>query len=269
MFASLHRVDREIASENGQRRFVQTDHRDTDEILASRELSVVFALSRVLGPRHIEGREAQVIYFLQNPPPEFLIEAVVAAGGLVYVGTPPSGFDDVTGSLRKPPRPVEVILNEAMSALARRTAAEKGLPLDWDALGRFERQLLATWEEEDETAIDVDFDAPEDEQEEQEEEDQEKDPEDEDGGVARWTAFVQLASFAGELLRVSANGRWVVKTDSESLLPLFHESSAGNKSLVTNLIGKAVKLRKNGIEDSVRFLGQTILTMLGQQAVDR
>ncbi len=152
-------------------------------------------------------------------------------------------------------RPVEQILNEAMTALARRTAAEKRLPLDWDGLERFEQELLGIWGHGDDE-IDVDLDDDEDEDEDGEEK------RDADGGEARWTRFVQLASFAGEMLRQEVNGRWIVKTDSGDLVPLFYECSQGNKSLSINVIGKAVKMKANGQEDSVRFLASSAIAML-------
>lgn len=257
MFASLDRVDAEMGRQNGQRHFVQTDHRDPQEIEAARELSIVFALSRVLGPRHVEDTEAQVIYFLQARPPEFLIEAVASAGGRVYVGEDPRSWSDITGSLRARPRPVEQILNEAMTALARRTAAEKRLPLDWDGLERFEQELLGVWGHgDDEIEIDID------DEEEEDEDDAGEEKRDADGGEARWTRIVQLASFAGEMLRREANGRWLVKTDSGELIPLFYECSKGQKSLSINVIGKAVKMKANGQEDSVRFLASSAIAML-------
>lgn len=258
MFASLDRVDAEMGRQNGQRHFMQTDHRGPHEIEAARELSIVFALSRVLGPRHVENTEAQVIYFLPSRPPEFLIEAVVSAGGRVYVGENARSCSDITGSLRARPRPVEQILNEAMTALARRTAAEKRLSLDWDGLERFEQELLGVWGHGDDE-IEVDLDG-EDEDEDDDDDGEEK--RDADGGEARWTRIIQLASFAGEMLRQGANGRWLVKTDSGELIPLFYECSKGEKSLTINVIGKAVKMKANGQEDSVRFLASSAIAML-------
>ena len=262
MFASLDRIDAEMDRQNGQRRFVQTDHRDAQEIEAARELSILFALSRVLGPRHVESTEAQVIYYIPSRPPEFLIEAVASAGGRVFVGESPRSWSDVTDSLRAPPRPVDDLLNEAMTALARRTAAEKRLPLDWEGLERFEDELLAIWGHGDDE-IDVDIDEDEDEDDDEDNEDEDGgEKRDADGGEARWTRYLQLSSFTGELLRRDAGGRWIVNTDSGDLVPLFFRCSKGDTSLVINIVGKAAKMKANGKEDSVRFLGRSAIAML-------
>ena len=257
MFASLHRADAEMTPENGRARFVLTDHRDAGEIADVRELSIVFALVRILRTQRIATPTPAVFYYLPGLPPNFLVEAAASAGARVKVGEDPRAWLDVTdtGSGRAP-RPVDVIFNEAMSGLAVRTAAEAGVSLDVDGLHAFEKTQLPRddEEDEDEIEIDVDFDG--------DEEGVDVEKKEADGGEARWTTIVKLASFAGEVLRRQVNGRWIVKMDGDQSFPLLFECTSGNKELVVNLLGKGQKFHEQGIEDSLALLASTVIQMI-------
>lgn len=256
MFASLHRADAELTPENGRARFVLTDHRDAGEMADVRELSIVFALVRILRTQRIATPTPAVFYYLPGLPPNFLVEAAASAGARVKVGEDPRAWLDVTdtGSGRAP-RPVEVIFNEAMSGLAVRTAAESGVSLDVDGLHAFEKtQLPREDEDEDEIEIDVDFDG--------DEEGVDVEKKEADGGEARWTKIVKLASFAGEILRRQVNGRWIVKMDGDQSFPLLFECTSGDKELVVNLLGKGQKFHEQGIEDSLALLASTVIQMI-------
>ena len=80
MFASLHRADAELTPENGRARFVLTDHRDAGEMADVRELSIVFALVRILRTQRIATPTPAVFYYLPGLPPNFLVEAAASAG---------------------------------------------------------------------------------------------------------------------------------------------------------------------------------------------
>ena len=54
MFSSLDRVDIELSPDaDGRAQYVQTDHRSSDEIELTRELSAAFALVRILNPKRM------------------------------------------------------------------------------------------------------------------------------------------------------------------------------------------------------------------------
>src|SRR5215208_6726203 len=89
MYTSLDRIDIVARSKDGRAQYVQTDHRTAEENEAEAELSVVFALVRVLNPRRAakEGEpEPLVIYHALEDPPAFLRRAIAAAGGRVTFG---------------------------------------------------------------------------------------------------------------------------------------------------------------------------------------
>lgn len=84
MFSSLDRADIQLeAGPDGQQRFVQTDHRRAAEIEQEPELSIIFALVRIMNPKRIAeagSPEPIVFYSAQELPPEFLSQAIHAAG---------------------------------------------------------------------------------------------------------------------------------------------------------------------------------------------
>lgn len=264
MFASLKRIDAVTNGSNGRQRVVQTDHREAAEIAAARELSVVFAVVRVLDPIRIGARDPEVTYFLPSLPPPFLVEAVAAAGGQVFVGEDPRVWADVTASAGGArPRPVEQIVNEAMSALARRTAAEVGLALDRSGLQSYELDLLPE-DDEDEIEIELTDDEGNVIEVDEEEGEEGEEKREADGGEAKWTKIVKLASYAGEVLGQHVNGRWVVSMDHERTFPLMFSCKAGDKEFSINLLGKALKFHEEGMEDSVNFLVSSVIAMVGQ-----
>ena len=257
MYATLDRADARMAPVNGRTRLVLTDHRSAAEIEAARELSILFAMIRVLRARQMDDTDPVVFYYAQNKVPEFLVEAVKSAGGRVVVGDDPRWWIDITDDVTSP-RPAIQIASEAMAGLGRRVAREASVPLNRDGLATFERTCLPASEDE-EIEVDVDFD---EEEPGDEEEDSEEDSRDSDGGVARSTAIVSLAAFAGEVLRSEVSSKWVLDEDGSQSFPFVFECSAGDKELRINLLGKGEKLRENGIEDSLAFLVSTVLTMI-------
>lgn len=258
MFASLDRADARMSPENGRSRLVLTDHRDAEEIAATRELSILFAMIRVLRARQMDDTKPIVFYYAPGELPDFLVEAVKASGGRVVIGKDPRSWTDITDRVRHP-RATISIASEAMENLARRVAREAGVALDRDGLATFEKTCLRNALAEDEIEVDIDLDEEEDED---SEEDSDVDSDEADGGVARWTAIVSVAAFAGEVLRKEVTSKWVLDEDGSDSFPFRFECSAGDKEMVINLLGKGVKLRDNGIEDSLAFLVSTVLTMV-------
>ncbi|MFO0591102.1 MAG: hypothetical protein U0441_26390 [Polyangiaceae bacterium] len=259
MFASLDRADARMSPEDGRTRLVLTDHRDAEEVEASRDLSILFAMIRVLRARRMDDTKPIVFYYAPGELPDFLVEAVKAAGGRVVIGEDPRAWTDITDRVSHP-RDTITIVTEAMENLAHRVAREAGVPLDHAGLATFERTCLRSTLEDDE--IDVDIDMDEDEEIPDEDEEEEEDSDESDGGVARWTAIVSVAAFASEILRNEVTSRWILDEDGSDSFPFRLECVAGNKEMAINLLGKGVKLRDNGIEDSLAFLVSTVLTLV-------
>jgi hypothetical protein len=99
----------------------------------------------------------------------------------------------------------------------------------------------------------------------EEEEEEDEDEEPSDGGQAKWTGIVKLASFAGEVLRREAGGGWIIKMDGDASFPLLYQCKAGRKELVVNLLGKAEKLLEQGMEDSLLHLVSTVVVLLQKE----
>jgi hypothetical protein len=189
-----------------------------------------------------------VIYSATHPPPEFLLQAIRAAGGLLTIGDAldpqpipgPAASAEAGGSLlgramraagslfgagRAQPaqasgaQSLDAIIQDAFGSLARAVAAEHGVGLDIDGLRRVEDALAerAGSAEEDETAY--------------------------------WTAVFQLGGFGGELIRASNGGRWMqVETGS---LPFALQTTYRGGEATVNPLGKAMKRFAEGEGDSV------------------
>src|SRR5437879_1072282 len=116
MFSSLDRID--IITTGA---YVQTDHRTADEIEREPELSVLFAIVRVLNPTRVEPADSAkpVVYVAQNQPPEFLRHAIRAAGGRLAID---AGEDPQSAPEEGETPPLEVIIGSAFAGLARRVA---------------------------------------------------------------------------------------------------------------------------------------------------
>ncbi len=225
MYSSLDRVDIVLKpGPDGRQPFVQTDHRTNSEIERERDLSIVFALIRILNPKRMreEGSpEPIVMYMCQERPPEFLAQAINAAGGVLVIG--PNLEQQI-----KPeqPLPLEGIIESAFSGLARAVAAEYGVPQTVEGLEMLEPKLAASAgdPETDETAY--------------------------------WSAAVKLGCFGGELIRTSNVGEWLAVASGS--LPFALSVGFRGESATVNPLGKAIKRFANGEEDSMVTLVQLI-----------
>ena len=141
MYSSLQSIDI-VAKTDAGPAFHQTDHRSTDEMAADIELSVLFALTRILNAR-AHGEEsgtpaAEVRYVCQADPPAELREALAAAGAvLVFAkGQPPAPLPPAS-------RTPSELADWAFRGLAA-TAAHRLGDVDASAvLRRLEQQVLA------------------------------------------------------------------------------------------------------------------------------
>lgn len=208
MFTSLGSIDIVARRKDGRAEYVQTDHRTAEEIEAEAELSVVFALVRVLNPRRMakEGEpEPVVIYHAREEPPAFLRQAIAAAGGRLTFGNAPV---DAVPDVEAAP-PLAEVLASAFAALARRTAEEHEVELTQEGLEVVEAALA-------ETAGDPEEDEYE-----------------------YWSAVLRLGGFGGEIIRASNGGHWAY-SDSGTLPMVLETTFRGGRATV-NPLGKAIK----------------------------
>lgn len=211
MFSNLDQIDISVcAPDTGRAHYYQCDFRDADDINAAPEISVIFALTRVLLAAH-EGDDPLVIYACGAPPPAFLHEAVVAAGGIVQVNQQTVEY---AGELR----PVQELLDIAFAALARRIAGAR-------EHAAVDEALLMALEQEVEQHR----------------------PSREDDELGYWTRILELAAVTGELLRGCRGGRWRVNLEDRPNLPFsFVQLDANEQSIFLNVAGRAKRFVDQG-----------------------
>ena len=179
MFSSLDRVDLVYTGPDGRTRWLQSDHRRPAEVEAEAELSLIFALIRLLDPRRDfppDGDPPVLEYRCQHMPPTFLRVAIASAGAELFVDAPVP-FDGVA------PDPGG-LARLALAALADRVARAHGVACDLAGLAQLEREQPTLAPDADE--------------------------------VSHSRAVVQLAAFAGEILRTHAGGHWTLGVGADA-----------------------------------------------------
>lgn len=219
MFLSLDRVDVQAELADGRRLWVQTDHREHDEVAASAALSTIAALVRCLNARRHadQGVVTVVAYNAQSEPPAFLRAAVEAASGLLWVGK------DVA-FVNRPfvPGPVDVAIvnrlaNEAMAALADDVRARRGGFAPLSTLRACEAELVSNG-----------F------------------PEEENEGPF-WTVILELAALTAKAIQPTNGGVWRYAPTTTGTLPFTFECTFNKGPATVNPLGKALKfLRAKG-----------------------
>jgi len=187
VYCSIDKIDL-AARVEGRTIAVQTDERSPDEIENAPELSVLFAMARVLNARAQladDGNHDAPVHYRVAGAPAFLAEAIAAAGGTLDLARKATPDDDR----------VSALVDRAFAQLARRTAARTGSRDLAIALRMLEDQTTAA-------------------------------PPDVDDEVAYWTRVLELAALAGELLRAKFPGRWV-QTD-RALVPFGFQLETGS-----------------------------------------
>ncbi|MDB4961646.1 MAG: hypothetical protein JWP01_1645 [Myxococcales bacterium] len=158
---------------DGRATLIARDDRSAEAITEARHLSTVIAIARVVrGTFAIEerhGGHGLVIYSVREHPPAFLVDAVSAAGGVV--------FDGSREHTTRSPLATTVQLDAAFSDLASAVRRRLKVGSIGDALDVLEHHVRRR-------AIPK------------------------DDAVATWTAVSELAALAGELIRADRPARW-------------------------------------------------------------
>src|SRR5262249_42503136 len=82
MYCSLDKIDL-AATVDGRQVAIQTDHRSGSEIADQLELSILFAMTRVLNARESNS----TVYYVVSAPPRQLVEALRAVGAVISEAT--------------------------------------------------------------------------------------------------------------------------------------------------------------------------------------
>jgi hypothetical protein len=217
VYCSLDKIDISLKIE-GRPVAMQTDHRDAAEIAAEPDLSVLFAMARVINARSHLARagvpDGSVHYLVFHEPPPVLIEALGAVGCTLELR-------DRSKTELGPPSAdlVSQLADHSFSALARRAAARVGTTDLAIALRMLEDQTLA-------------------------------DPPSRDDEPAYWTRVLDLAALAGELLRAKYQGQWTVS--EHALVPFgFQLSSTTGDSTVLFPTNRAQRVVEDGPGESL------------------
>jgi hypothetical protein len=213
VYCSIDKIDL-AARVDGRPVAVQTDHRRSAEIESEPELSVLFAMARVLNARsHLEEgghRGAPVHYALDDEPPALLREALAAVGGTIERGRRTerlgAACEETVGELA----------DRCFASLAQRVKTRVGSRDVAIALRMLEDQTFA-------------------------------DPPGRDDEPRYWARVLELAALAGELLRAKYPGRWV-QTD-RALVPFgFQVDSGAAVMFPTN---RAQRVIEDGPDESL------------------
>ena len=221
MYCSLDKID--LAAEvDGRHVAMQTDHRSVAEIEAEPELSVLFAMARVLNARsHLmqEHQDGSVRYVVAEEPPPVLRQALGAVGAtLERMG------DDKGRGIEQLGDASEEAAGELADACFRALAQRAGQRVGTCDLGMALRML------EDQTFAD---------------------PPERDDEPAYWRRVLELAALTGEILRAKYAGRWV-QTD-RALVPFGFQltTSTTGGSTVLFPTNRAQRVIDDGADESL------------------
>jgi hypothetical protein len=218
VYCSIDKIDL-AARVDGKPIAVQTDHRGRDEIEAEPELSVLFAMARIVNARSQLADDghptAAVHYVVTEDPPALLREALTAAGGTIERA-------DKRLTLEKLGPPSEsavgMLADRCMTALARRAATRVGSRDLAIALRMLEDQTFAN-------------------------------PPNRDDEERYWRRVLELAALAGELLRAKYPGRWI-QTD-RALVPFGFQLTTAGEPTVMFPTNRAQRVIEDGPDESL------------------
>ncbi len=211
MYSSLRKIDM-VIEQDGQRVFVQTDHRDTDEVAADLELSIIFALTRTLAPLRMKDAGAAVVRYVTQGELHPVLAEVLASTGAEVEAVGQRHRIDVAA-----PRTPAELADCAFGTLGARLLAEHSLSADEAGLVAYAELARAEMvDDEDDTCY--------------------------------WTGVVRLAAVTGEVLRASYGGRWIADPNGYSDIPFVFEP-AGDAGMV-NPVGKTEKYFMHGDAES-------------------
>jgi hypothetical protein len=212
MYSSLDRIDIVASDDPDKPLFVQTDHRTADEIEDERELSTIFALTKVMAPLRM-NENATVCYAPMHELPEFFEDVLGAAGAEIHA----MATDERREAARSGTDSPAELADAAFAALAARVRERESLSDGEAGLVELEDRIAGRG----------------------------LDPEIEEDEIEYWTAVVELAAVTGELLRSEHGGAWVEDEPNAATIPFLFRFGAN----WLNPTGKAQKFLAHGDRD--------------------
>ncbi len=228
MYSSLQKID--IATDTSPPLFFQTDHRDSDEIEAEPEISVLFGLARILNAKHHAASQkvdATVVYVaLSSQLPAFLVDAIAAAGGVIEHG------DQSRPAMPAPSAGPAELADRAFRGLAERVQRRTGLSDFAAVLRALEAEVLT-----EPPQLEVDE-------------------------IGYWTRVCELSAVTGEILRARHGGSWIVCERSD--LGFGFGPGDGSIALPSN---RAQRFLADGEDESMFHLLASDNDMRGTEAI--
>ena len=179
---------------NGLRLFIQTEHRTAAEIEASRDPSTVLALIRMLNPARMgrrEGEPFKVVYASSSEVPDFLHQAIVSAGGVLWIDNQERAYNGQS-------LPADALFDNALRNIVAGVSRRTGLSVNLGGLASLERKLAKAR------------------------------PDRERNAEVYWTSVIELGAFAGEVMRLTKGGGWIASDEAISSMPVLFDCR-GNK----------------------------------------
>ncbi|MEL6105197.1 MAG: hypothetical protein AAFU85_04140 [Planctomycetota bacterium] len=217
MFCSLDRIDI-VATQDGQKVAIQTEHRDADTIESERPLSTLMAITRVtaaLADPEITG----VQYRCQNPIPEWFADVIAVAGGYHVC--------ELTDEERPPKTDAitcDQIASDALRSLGRAVFSRFNVPQTQGGLTHLEDQIHAAVQESGGH---------------------------EDDEYTYWKSVLELGAATGEAMRGTHGGDWSGcgprgREDAEVRLPSLVPYAFQIGEVAVNVFAKAVRFLEEG-----------------------
>lgn len=226
MYSSLDKIDAVVKA---PLRYVQTDHRTSDEIAATPEVTTLFALTRILNPRaygESQGLSPTILYVTEHDDlPPCLRDALAATSASHQVGG--------LGVPRTYPETDETaseLADRAFRGLAARVARRVGLTDQATVLRALEAETLAD------------------------------PPRQADDEAGYWTRVLELAAVTCEVMRARSGGAWEVQHHADlpfgfvtapGAAPGLPAGRAGGVVLATN---RAHRFIADGKDESMFLL---------------
>lgn len=215
MYSSLHKIDIVVDQPEGKLA-VQTDHREQAELEEELDLSVIFALTRIINPMRMDYAGVRMV-FLGSPPPSIL-DLVAWAGAEAELTAKDQNL---------PPRPdaerVDRVAREALDRLGQWVLADLGVSADEAGLRAVEREYAAR--------VASFGDRKEDE-------------------IGYWTSVVHLGAATGAVLGALQGGQWVRDPQFFGLIPFMW--SHGER--LSNVFDKVERFFSEGESESPTVL---------------
>ena len=189
MFASLDSVDT-LIEEDGVKVAIQADDRAPTDIERTRDISTIFAITRVVASRILAPT---CHYAMVQEPPDWFRTLLIDAGAHIRFGMEPP---EPAGPTKV--QALEHATHVSMTRLGRLVASRHGWSFDASGMARAQHLFHS-----------LELDSEEDEE-------------------RFWTAVVELSAFCScVLMHIVDGAKWVLYEESDSVIPLMLKAPSG------------------------------------------